>query len=53
MAEVTGDELRDLFGQLVEPRERNLLLNPGHAEYHSHVKIVVEEKEFRFDPRVF
>ena len=37
----------------VEPRERNLLLNPGHAQYDSHVKVVVEEHEFRFDPRMF
>ena len=37
----------------VEPRERNLLLNPSHAQYDTHVRVVVEEADFQFDPRMF
>jgi RES domain-containing protein len=37
----------------VEPRERNLLLNPAHPQYATHVTLSVEEKVFAFDPRMF
>ncbi len=37
---------------LVEPRERNLLLNPAHAQY-SAVTVVTEVTDFMFDPRLF
>lgn len=37
----------------VERRERNLLINPSHPQYATHVKVVVEETEFQFDPRMF
>jgi RES domain-containing protein len=37
----------------VERRERNLLLNPAHPQYHTHVKVIVEELDFQFDPRMF
>ncbi len=37
----------------VETRERNLLLNPEHPQYATHVGLVVEEREFHFDPRMF
>jgi RES domain-containing protein len=37
----------------VEKRERNLLLNPDHRQYASHVKVVIEDRDFHFDPRMF
>ena len=37
----------------VERREMNLLLNPEHPQYATHVTVVVEEKNFQFDPRMF
>ncbi|MBS2023032.1 MAG: RES family NAD+ phosphorylase [Deltaproteobacteria bacterium] len=37
----------------VEPRERNLLLNSSHAQYDTHVKVVIEVADFEFDPRMF
>jgi RES domain-containing protein len=37
----------------VEGRERNLLLNPDHPQYDTHVIVVVEDAEFHFDPRMF
>ena len=37
----------------VEPREHNLLLNPGHAQYTTHVQVFVEAATFKFDPRMF
>jgi RES domain-containing protein len=37
----------------VEPRERNLLLNPDHPQYSTHVAVVVEDPDFHFDPRMF
>ena len=36
----------------VEPRERNLLLNPMHSQYGS-IVVVTEVADFRFDPRLF
>ena len=36
----------------LEPRERNLLINPAHPEYAS-IQIVTEEPDFQFDPRLF
>jgi RES domain-containing protein len=36
----------------VEPAERNLLINPAHADYNQ-IKLVVEKKPFLFDPRLF
>lgn len=36
----------------VEPRERNLLINPAHRQYAS-LALVVEQAEFEFDPRLF
>jgi RES domain-containing protein len=36
----------------VEPRERNLLLNPSNPQYRS-IVVVTEVSEFRFDPRLF
>ena len=37
----------------VERRERNLLLNPLHPHYATHVRVVVEADPFEFDPRMF
>jgi RES domain-containing protein len=37
----------------VETRERNLLLNPDHPQYATHVTVVVEDPHFHFDPRMF
>jgi RES domain-containing protein len=37
----------------VEKRERNMLLNPEHPQYASHVKVTVEDRDFHFDPRMF
>jgi len=37
----------------VENRERNLLLNPDHPQYDTHVTVVVEDPDFHFDPRMF
>jgi RES domain-containing protein len=37
----------------VSPRDSNLLLNPTHPQYDSHVTVIVEEPQFRFDPRLF
>lgn len=37
----------------VEQREHNMLLNPGHAQYATHVDVIVEEPQFDFDPRLF
>ncbi len=36
----------------VEPNERNLLINPAHADYR-HVALVLERNPFVFDPRLF
>jgi RES domain-containing protein len=36
----------------VEPRERNLLLNPAHQDYPG-IQVVVEDADFKFDPRLF
>jgi RES domain-containing protein len=36
----------------VEPAERNLLINPRHAQYSS-IKLHVEKNPFEFDPRLF
>ena len=36
----------------VEPAERNLLINPAHADY-AHITLVVEKNPFVFDPRLF
>ena len=36
----------------VEPAERNLLINPAHADY-SKIKLVIEKNPFVFDPRLF
>ncbi len=37
----------------VERRERNILLNPEHPQYATHVTLVVEDPDFHFDPRMF
>ena len=36
----------------VEPLERDLLLNPAHADYPS-IRLVIERQPFTFDPRLF
>lgn len=36
----------------VEPREKNLLLNPAHPSYGS-IVLNIESHPFRFDPRLF
>jgi len=36
----------------VEPAERNLLINPRHAQYRA-ITLHVEQDPFRFDPRLF
>ena len=36
----------------VEPAERNMLINPAHADY-ANIKLVVEKNPFVFDPRLF
>ena len=37
---------------VVEPQERNLLLNPAHPQYAS-IAVVTEVVDFDFDPRLF
>lgn len=37
---------------IVEPQERNLLINPAHPHY-SAITITVEVMDFEFDPRLF
>ena len=36
----------------IEPAERNLVLNPAHADYRR-ITLVVERHPFHFDPRLF
>jgi RES domain-containing protein len=36
----------------VEPNENNVLLNPHHPQFKSHIKITVEQNPFLFDPRL-
>lgn len=36
----------------VEPQERNLLINPKHAQYNA-ISVVTEVADFGFDPRLF
>lgn len=36
----------------VEPNENNVLINPHHPQFHSHIKIIVEQNPFLFDPRL-
>ena len=37
---------------VVEPQERNLLINPAHPQYAS-IAVVTEVVDFDFDPRLF
>ena len=37
---------------IVEPQERNLLINPAHPQY-SEITVAVEVMDFEFDPRLF
>jgi RES domain-containing protein len=37
----------------VERRERNVLINPAHPQYATHVRVIIEERDFQFDPRMF
>ena len=37
---------------VVEPQERNLLINPAHPQYTS-IAVVTETLNFEFDPRLF
>ena len=37
---------------IVEPQERNLLINPAHPHYAS-IAVVIEILDFEFDPRLF
>ena len=37
---------------VVEPQERNLLINPAHPQYAS-IAVVTETVDFAFDPRLF
>jgi RES domain-containing protein len=37
---------------VVEPQERNLLINPAHPQYAS-IAVVTETMNFEFDPRLF
>ena len=37
---------------VVEPQERNLLINPAHPQYAS-IAVVTEVIDFAFDPRLF
>lgn len=37
---------------VVEPQERNLLINPSHPAY-GQIEVVVENDNFSFDPRLF
>lgn len=36
----------------VEPAEYNLVLNPRHPQYATHISIVIEQDPFEFDPRL-
>ncbi len=47
-----GAELGLWVPSVVEPQERNLLLNPAHAMY-AQIALSVEVAEFSFDPRLF
>ena len=37
---------------VVEPQERNFLINPAHPHYAS-IAVVIEILDFEFDPRLF
>ena len=37
---------------VVEPQERNLLINPAHPHYAS-IAVVIEILDFEFDPRLY
>lgn len=37
---------------VVEPQERNLLINPAHPQYAA-IAVVTETLHFEFDPRLF
>lgn len=37
---------------VVEPAERNLLINPAHPDY-THIQLIIEKTPFVFDPRLF
>jgi RES domain-containing protein len=36
----------------VEPAEYNLVLNPQHPQYNTHIAIIIEKDPFEFDPRL-
>lgn len=53
MAWVTsGASLGLWVPSFIEPAERNLVLNPAHADY-PRVGLTLERHPFRFDPRLF
>ncbi len=50
---VGGSSLGLWVPSYVEKRERNLLLNPDHPQYGTHVRVAIEDRHFHFDPRMF
>lgn len=49
---ISGVSLGLWVPSYVEPAERNLLLNPAHADYDQ-ITLVLERHPFVFDPRLF
>jgi RES domain-containing protein len=47
-----GSSLGLWVPSIVEPLERNLLINSMHHQY-AHIKLTVERNPFEFDPRMF
>lgn len=53
MAWVTSGRSLGLWvPSFIEPAERNLVLNPAHADYRR-IVLTLERHPFRFDPRLF
>lgn len=48
----SGHSLGLWVPSFVEPQENNLLINPAHAEFGG-IQVVVEVRNFEFDPRLF
>jgi len=49
---LSGASLGLWVPSFIEPAERNLVLNPAHADY-ARIVLTLERHPFRFDPRLF
>ena len=49
---LSGSSLGLWVPSFIEPQEMNLLINPAHHQY-SAVKLIVERRPFKFNPRLF